>query len=237
MAKAPEKVSFRDRLKQIGMVFSFTAKRDKLFVPLVAVAAIVPLVVTGVLLAIVTSGDGGGQAWLWAPIGVMVSLLGVMVVLNLRSNKVMLAAAEGQPGAAASLIENMRGDWRVTPAVTSTTQLDMVHLVIGRPGVLLIGEGNPQRLRQLIGQEKRRLAKVVGGAELRDYIIGNGDGELPLGKLRTTLMKLPRTITGKDVNALDKRLKALSARPQMPKGAIPKNMRPPKGAFKAMRGR
>ena len=36
--------------------------------------------------------------------------------------------------------------------------------------------------------------------------------------------------------SLDKRLKALSARPQMPKGAIPKNMRPPKGAFKAMRG-
>jgi hypothetical protein len=51
-----------------------------------------------------------------------------------------------------------------------------------------------------------------------------------------TLMKLPRTLAAKDVNALDKRLKALSARPQLPKGAIPKNMRPPKGAFKAMRG-
>ena len=67
--------------------------------------------------------------------------------------------------------------------------------------------------------------------------MGNGEGEIPLAKLRVTLMKLPRTITGKDVNALDKRLKALSARPQLPKGAIPKNMRPPKGAYKAMRGR
>jgi hypothetical protein len=52
-----------------------------------------------------------------------------------------------------------------------------------------------------------------------------------------TLMRLPRNLTGKDVNALDKRLKALSARPQMPKGSIPKNMRPPKGAFRQMRGR
>jgi hypothetical protein len=113
----------------------------------------------------------------------------------------------------------------------------MVHLVIGRPGVILLGEGNPQRVRQLINQERKRLAKVIGNADLRDYIIGEEEGQLPLGKLRNTLMKLPRTITGKDVNALETRLTALSARPKIPKGAIPKDMRPPKGAFRMMRGR
>jgi hypothetical protein len=231
MAQAPEKVSFIGRLKQIGMVFAFTAKRDKLFIPLVAVGVVVPLAVVAVLIFVL------GAGWMWAPVGVMMALLAVMVVLNLRSNKAMMAEAEGQPGASASIVETMRGDWRVTPAVASTTQLDMVHLVIGRPGVILLGEGNPHRVRQLMGQEKRRLAKVIGTAELRDFMVGNGEGEIPLAKLRVTLMKLPRTITGKDVNALDKRLKALSSRPQLPKGAIPKNMRPPKGAYKAMRGR
>ena len=232
MAKAaPEKSSFGTRLKQIGMVFSFTAKRDKLFIPLVVVGVIVPLAAVAVLILVL------GAGWMWAPVGVMMALLAVMIVLNLRSNKAMMIEAEGQPGASASIVETMRGDWRVTPAVASTTQLDMVHLVIGRPGVILLGEGNPQRVRQLIGQEKRRLSKVIGTAELRDFTVGNGEGEIPLAKLRVTLMKLPRTITGKDVNALDKRLKALSARPQLPKGAIPKNMRPPKGAYKAMRGR
>jgi hypothetical protein len=68
-------------------------------------------------------------------------------------------------------------------------------------------------------------------------VVGDAEGEIPLGKLRITFMKLPRSITGKDVNALDKRLTALSARPQMPQGSIPKNMRPPKGANRAMRGR
>ena len=230
MAKAPEKVPFRDRLKQIGTVFAFTAKRDKLFIPLVVVGVVVPLAAVAVLIFVF------GAGWMWAPVGVMMALLAVMILLNLRSNKAMMAEAEGQPGASASIVETMRGDWRVTPAIASTTQLDMVHLVIGRPGVILLGEGNPQRVRQLIGQEKRRLSKVIGTAELRDFTVGNGDGEIPLAKLRVTLMKLPRTITGKDVNALDKRLKALSARPQLPKGAIPKNMRPPKGAYKAMRG-
>jgi hypothetical protein len=99
--------------------------------------------------------------------------------------------------------------------------------VIGKPGVILLAEGNPARIRNLLGQEKRRLSKVIGSAELRDYVIGHGEGEIPIAKLRMTLMRLPRTLTGKEVNALDKRLKALTARPQMPKGAIPKNMRPP----------
>jgi hypothetical protein len=67
-------------------------------------------------------------------------------------------------------------------------------------------------------------------------MIGHGEGEVPIKKLRMTLMRLPRTLTGKEVNALDKRLKALNARPNLPKGAIPKSMRPPKGAFRAMRG-
>src|SRR5690242_20113852 len=212
------------------MVFSFTAKRDKKFVPFVAVAGGVPIIAA--IVAVIL-----GASFIWLPVGIMAGLIGVMILLNLRSQKAMMAEAEGQPGAAASIIETMRGDWRVSPAVASTTQFDMVHLVIGRAGVILIGEGNPNRVRGLIAQEKRRLVKVIGTADLRDFQIGNGEGQVPLNKLRTTLMKLPRTITGKDVNALDKRLTALSARPQMPKGAIPKNMRPPKGAFKAMRGR
>jgi hypothetical protein len=230
MATAPQKVSFRDRVKQIFMVFKFTAKRDKLFLPLVIVGALVPLIVAGILV-------GLGLGWSWLGVGILGALLAVMIVLNLRSNKAMMAEMEGQPGAAASLIENMRGDWRVTQAVQYTGQFDMVHLVVGRPGVILIGEGSPARVRQLLGQEKRRLAKVIGTAEMRDFIIGDEEGQVPLKKLRTTLMKLPKTLTGKDVNALDKRLKALSSRPAMPKGAIPKNMRPPKGAFRAMRGR
>ena len=232
MAKAqePEKVSFFGRFKQIGMVFSFTAKRDKKFVPLVAVGAGVPLIAVVVLVVL-------GASWIWIPLGIMVALLATMILLNLRSQKAMMREAEGQPGAAASIVETMRGDWRVSPAIASTTQFDMVHLVIGRPGVILLGEGNPSRVRSLIAQEKRRLVKVIGTADLRDYIIGNAEGQLPLAKLRTTLMKLPRTITGKDVNALDKRLAALMARPQMPKGAIPKNMRPSKGAFRQQRQR
>jgi hypothetical protein len=230
MAKPQEKVSFLERLKQIGQVFSFTAKQDKWFIPLLIAAVLIPLALTALTVLL-------GFGWVWVPIGVMLAVLAALIVLNLRSNAAMMNAAEGQPGAAASIVENMRGDWRVRPAASSTTQFDMVHIVIGRPGVILLGEGQPQRVRTLMGQEKRRLSKVIGNAPLYDYMIGTGDGELSIRKLRTTVMKLPRNLTGKDVNALDKRLAALMARPQMPKGAIPKSMRPSKGAFRQQRPR
>ncbi|MET0493603.1 MAG: DUF4191 domain-containing protein [Actinoplanes sp.] len=219
MAKPQEKVSFVERLKQIGQVFTFTAKQDKWFVPLIAAAVLIPLALTVLVVLL-------GLGWVWIPVGIMIALLAALIVLNLRSNTAMMNAAEGQPGAAASIVENMRGDWRVRPAASSTTQFDMVHVIIGRPGVILLGEGQPQRVRTLMGQEKRRLSKVIGNAPMYDYLIGKEEGELSIRKLRTTVMKLPRNLTGKDVNALDKRLGALMARPQMPKGAIPKNMRP-----------
>ncbi|SNR47319.1 DUF4191 domain-containing protein [Actinoplanes regularis] len=231
MAKPQEKVSFVERLKQIGQVFSFTAKQDKWFLPLVIAAVLIPVALT--VLAVLL-----GFGLIWIPVGVLVTLLAVLIVLNLRSNAAMMNVAEGQPGAAASLMENMRGDWRVRPAASSTTQFDMVHVVIGRPGVILLGEGNQQRVKGLLSQERKRLSKVIGNAPLYDYVIGTEEGQLPVRKLRTTMLRLPRNLTGKDVNALDTRLSALMARPQMPKGAIPKNMRPGgKGAFRQQRPR
>src|SRR5262245_472973 len=143
-AQQPQKVGLRERGRQIRMVFSYTAGRDKLFVPLVTAAGLVPIVLAVVLLLI-----GGG--WLWLPVGALAGLLAVLVVLNLRANKARMNELKGQPGGAASVVQSMRGDWRVTPAVAATTQFDVVHLIIGKPGVILIGEGHPSRVRALIG--------------------------------------------------------------------------------------
>jgi hypothetical protein len=230
MAKAPqrEKLGFRGTLTQLRMAFVMAMKRDKLFLPLLGAAILVALSIT-VLMYMWFS-------WFAIPLGVMLVLLAALIVLNLRINKVVMAEAESQPGAAAAIIERMRGDFRVTPAVSATTDNDFVHLVISRAGVVLVGEGDPARVRSLMGHERKRLTKVIGSADLRDIIIGHGEGQVPLRKLRMTLLRMPRTLSQKDMISLDKRLKALSARPQLPKGAIPKNMRPPKGAFKAMRG-
>jgi len=223
MAKAaadPEDRSFRARLRMFRTAFTFTASRDKRFVPLAIAAFLLPLI-AGTLLATFLGG------FLWIVIGLLGAIIGVLVTLSARLSKATVVEAERQPGGAAAIVQQMRGDWRVTPGVAATTQGDFVHLVLGKPGVILLAEGSSGRIRHLLGQEKKRLSKVIGSAELKDFVIGHGEGELPMAKLRMTLMRLPRTLNGKEVNALDLRLKALTARPTMPKGAIPKNMRPP----------
>jgi hypothetical protein len=220
-----------NRFKQIGTLIKFTARVDRRFLLYGLAAGLGPIVVVLVLWLV------GILSLLWLIVGFMLGLLGFMIVLSNRSQKAMISNIEGQPGAAASVIETMpaRQGWTVTPAIATTTQMDVVSLVVGRPGVVLIGEGHPSRVKGLIGQEKRRLAKVVGSAPMSEIIIGHGEGEVPLGKLRMTLMKMPRAVNGGDINALSVRLKALTSRQQMPKGAIPKNLRPQ--GFRQPRGR
>lgn len=231
MAKpSQEKVGFVERLKQIGMVFRFTAKQDKWFVPLVVGAALIPLlltVVAGILLS-----------WVWIPLGVMAALLAVLVVLNLRSNTAMLNAIEGQPGAPTQIMSSLRGNWRVKEQpVAFTVNNDFVHLVLGPPGVVLVAEGDPNRVRGLLGEQKRRMGKVIGQTPLYDIVVGNDEGQVPLRKLRTHLMRLPRNMSGKEINSLDRALTALTAKPQMPKGGLPKEFRPPRSMMRQQRGR
>jgi hypothetical protein len=208
------------RLAQIRTVYKITRQRDPNIRWLSLAGLLVPILI-GVLLAVLV-----GPLWLWLPIGV---LLGIVVAMNVFSRRVQRGAyaeMEGQPGAAAGIVERMRGEWRLTPAVGINRQQDVVHRVVGRPGVIIIAEGRGRGARELLGAEVRRVRKVAGDTPIHDIIIGNGEGEIPLPKLQAHLMRLgPRTLRKPDVIALDRRLKAVSA-PNLPipKGPLPRNI-------------
>jgi len=231
MAPSGEKTSFRDRLRQIGTAFSFTRRHDKLVVPLVIGAFLAPILIA-VVVALLT-----GQWLTTIPLGVLTGVLLAMVIFSRRVASATYAEVEGKPGAAAAVLQNMRGNWRVTPAVAFTPQQDFVHRVVGRPGVILVVEGSPTRLKNLIVQEKKKVGRVVPEVPVYDVTVGAGQGQVPIRKLQTHFIKLPRNITPKQINAVESRLQALSAtRPPLPKGPLPKGARMPKGA-KLNRGR
>src|SRR5215207_1162376 len=231
MATSEEKLSFRDRLKQIGPAFSFVRRHDKLIIPLLLLTSLVPIAI-GVGVALVT-GD-----WLVTmPLAVAFSLLLTLLVFTRRVARATYAEVEGKPGAAAAVLQNMRGNWRITPGVAATVQQDVVHRVVGRPGVILLIEGSPTRLKNLIVQEKKRVSRVAPDVPVYDVTVGDGEGEVPLRKLQTHFIKMPRNITPKQINALENRLQALTAtRPPLPKGPLPKGARMPKGAKLNRRG-
>jgi hypothetical protein len=109
----------------------------------------------------------------------------------------------------------MRGDWRVSAGVAGTAQLDAVHRVLGRPGIVLVGEGSPTRVRGLIAQEKKKIARVVGDTPIYDVTVGDEEGQVPLRRLSTHVMKLPRNLSAAEVNTLGRRMSALGG-PKMP---------------------
>jgi hypothetical protein len=113
----------------------------------------------------------------------------------------------------------------VTPAVTGTTQLDAVHRVIGRPGVVLVAEGAPHRLKPLLAQEKKRVSRLIGDTPIYDVTVGNGEGQVPLAKLPRHLAKLPRNVTAAQVDSLESKLAVLATTrgTAMPKGPAPQS--------------
>jgi hypothetical protein len=121
--------------------------------------------------------------------------------------------------------------------VAVTKSQDLVHRVVGRPGVILVGEGNPARIKHLLAVEKKKHARVVGETPIYDIVAGDDPGAVPVRKLAKHVMKLPRNIQPADVTDVLQRLKALDAmRPQLPvpKGPMPTSM---KQARSTMRGR
>ena len=161
--------------------------------------------------------------WIPIPIAIAVGLLAAMVVFTRRAQRSMYAQAEGQPGAAGWMLQQqLRGDWRLTQAVAGTTQLDAVHRLIGRPGIVLVGEGAPHRVRGLLAQEKKRVARIAGDTPIYDVTVGPAEGDVPIGKLNRHLMKLPRNLSKEQITAVEKRLAALGgSRQQLPQGPLP----------------
>ncbi|NKE63158.1 DUF4191 domain-containing protein, partial [Lentzea sp. PSKA42] len=213
-ASKARRAASRERRKQIFEAFKMQRREDKALVPLM-LGVILGVVAIAVAVSLVFSI----QWWMVVPLGVAIGALLAVIIFGRRVQSNVFRKADGQPGAGAWALENLRGRWRVTPAVAGTTQLDAVHRVLGRPGVVLVAEGAPQRVKPLLAQEKKRISRVVGETPIYDFIIGTGEGQVPLKKLQSTLMKLPRNITAAQVDSLETRLAALASRgAALPKG-------------------
>ncbi|WP_131747518.1 DUF4191 domain-containing protein [Frankia sp. Cppng1_Ct_nod] len=207
------------RLTQIRTVYRLTRQRDPRALWWSLAGLLIPFGI-GILLALLV-----GPLWVWLPIGVMLGLVSGMNVFSRRVQNTAYAEMEGQPGAAAGIVERMRGDWRLTPAVAVNRHQDVVHRVVCRAGVVVIAEGRGRGQRELLGNEVRRVRKVIGETPIHDIVVGNGPGEVPLPKLQATLMRLPRTLRRGEVDPVERRLRAVSAPTlPIPKGPIPRNI-------------
>ncbi|MEU4109372.1 MULTISPECIES: DUF4191 domain-containing protein [unclassified Streptomyces] len=218
------------RLKQIALTYKMTRKADK---TIGLVLAAVGLGIFAVLLAI---GFLIGHPVYGGILGVLLGLLAAAIVFGRRAERAAFGQMEGQPGAAAAVLDNIGRGWSTTPAVAMNRSQDVVHRAVGKAGIVLVAEGNPNRVKSLLAAEKKKMNRIVADVPVHDVIVGDGEGQVPLKKLRTTMLKYPRVLTGPQVTVTNDRLRALGdlmSNMPLPKGPMPKGMRMPKGGGKS----
>ncbi|HEU4513857.1 MAG TPA: DUF4191 domain-containing protein [Nocardioidaceae bacterium] len=168
---------------------------------------------------------------------VLLGVLAVLIVFGRRAQHAGYKQIEGQPGAAAAALGMLRRGWTVEPAVGFNRQQDVVHRVVGPPGIVLVGEGNPNRLKALMTDQRRKHERVASEVPIHEVVVGNTEGAVPLPKLVRHVQKLGRKVKPAQLTDVLARLRALDAtRPNvpLPKGPMPTNL---KGARQNMRGR
>ncbi len=169
--------------------------------------------------------------------GVMLGLLGMVILFGRRAQSAAYAQMEGTPGAGARALSTLRRGWKTDQLVAFTKQQDMVHRVVGPPGIVLVGEGNAHRLKSLMATEERRHARVASEVPIHQVVVGDGEGQVPIRKLVRHVTKLGRHVKGAELTDVLSRLKAIDANRSnlpIPKGPMPTSM---KGMRGQMRGR
>jgi hypothetical protein len=163
--------------------------------------------------------------------------LGAMFTLTRRAERAAYGRIEGQPGASISALGTIRRGWTFTdePVAIAPRTQDLVFRGVGRPGVVLIGEGPAHRIDKLLESERKRTARVLQGVPIVLIQVGREEGQVPLPKLARTVQRLKPSLTKQETGEVVKRLTALGAvKMPVPKGVDPMRARPDR---KGMKGR
>ncbi|HYN28671.1 MAG TPA: DUF4191 domain-containing protein [Dermatophilaceae bacterium] len=175
------------------------------------------------------------------------ALLAATLVMNRRGNKAMYGVLEGQTGATGAAIQGLgRRGWYTSQepvaidGVRGTKATDlagaaMVFRALGRPGVVLLGEGPSGRVNKLLKAEEKKVARVAPGVPVHLWVVGDGKDQVPVRKLSGKLTRMRPVLTKAETAVVHKRLRSLGGlRPGVPAGMDPTRARVDR---KAMRGR
>jgi hypothetical protein len=197
---------------QIKETYSFASKEISfLALRLIGVFALVFAVIFGIGIAL-------DQKLFLGLLGFTTSLLVAVFYFGKIAETAAYSSISGQVGAAASVLNAIRGAWFVTPAVGVDKNQNMVHRVVGRPGIILVGEGS--RPGVLLAEQRKAHARFAQGVPIHELTVGEGD--LTISNLQKTVKKISKSLRPAEVTEVRRRLEALpkTALP-IPKGPMP----------------
>ena len=224
------------RRQQLAATYRMTKRTDPR-IGLLLLGAFVLGFAVGFGLFVLLPGSGTLNTVLAVVGGLMLGLLAMIVLFGRRAQKSAYDQMEGTQGAAARALATLRRGWKTDQMIAFNKQQDMVHRVVGPPGIVLVGEGNPHRLRTLLTSEERRHQRVASEVPIHQVLVGDGEGQVPLRRLVKHVTKLGKSVKGQELTDVLSRLRAIDANRSnlpIPKGPMPTSM---KGLRGQMRGR
>jgi len=217
------------RGRQFVQAFKLTQEYDKKLVWLMLGAFVI------VLAVFIVIGQFLKPWWIYLIFGVLFGLLAAMFVLTQRTKVAMFKRYAGQPGSGEVGLNLLPKNWIKNPVIAVDRYQNVIHRVVGPAGIVLIGEGQPGRVREMLATETKRHEAIKYNVPVTTIVLGDAANQVPLPKLDKYIKKLPKAIKPSQVTEIQARLKALDgSRPRMPipKGPLPST----KGARSALRG-
>jgi hypothetical protein len=225
------------RVAQMREVFTASRRLDPLigwYMLLAAVATLVIVIGIGVLVG----------HWRYATfLGIPTALLAAVFVMSRRAERAAYGSIEGQPGATGAALGGLRRGWYYSQEPVAADALragdmstaSMVFRALGRPGVVLLGEGPDVRARKLLEAERKKVARVAPGVPVTTLMVGDGDGQVPIRKVASKLTRMKPVLTKEELAVVNKRLKSLGG----VRFGVPAGMDPMKARVdrRAIRGR
>ncbi len=233
MARSPQtpkadKPKRRNVFKQIPTVFKAVHQLDP------TIGWWMAGVFLGVMAIFLGIGFLVGHPIYLSVIGLPLALLGTTITLSRRGERAAYGAMEGKPGQTIGALSTIRRGWYFdqepvaadAARPSEVANAAMVFRALGKPGVVLFGEGPMARAKKLIEKEQRKVARVAPGVPIHTFYVGAGEDQIPARKLNRTLVKLKPILTKEEMAAVNKRLKSIpGVRQGIPAGIDPTKAR------------
>lgn len=164
----------------------------------------------------------------WYVTGTLGAVLASMLLLTRPAERVQLAQFEGQPGASMVVLQNLlkrtfRGSQE--PVGVNPRTQEMVFRIVGKPGIVLVAEGNRNTVRNLVEEQRRTCQKIANGVPLHVVYVGTEEHTVRLADLGRHIMRLKRTLNRREIRETSNRLSSMGLKLPIPKGIDPTKMR------------
>lgn len=225
-----EKKPRGQRLAQMKQVYGLARRGDP------RIGLWMALAVAGVLVVGFLIGYALGHPIYAMFVALPLALLAAVLLVSKRAERTAYSTLDGQPGAGGAALQGLKRGWSYQPEPIAvdggrTANLQnaaMVYRAVGRPGVVLIGEGPAGRADRLLQTELRKVSRLVPNVPITTFRVGSGSGENVVNtrELVVRMGKMKNVLTKQEVGAVDKRLRALNkVKPPIPQGMDPQRLK------------